>query len=121
MVKIFPRAADQVKKGTFKGALVHQILFQGNEGLSLHYRIKRSDIKFLFARRGPTKLVLPSSSPSIGVQKGIKGGHDIHLPIVSQANKANIPLKGATRIIILVATSTSFTQAKCYIKLEKQP
>jgi hypothetical protein len=121
MVKIFPRAADQAKKGTLKGALVRQILFQGNKGLSLHYGIKRSDIKFLFARRDPPKLVLSSSSPSIGVQKGIKGGHDIHFPIVSQANKANIPLKGVTQIIILVAIGASFTQAKCYIKLEKQP
>jgi hypothetical protein len=37
-VRIFPNAAVQAKKATFNGALVRQILFQGNKEASLQAR-----------------------------------------------------------------------------------
>jgi hypothetical protein len=59
--------------------------------------VKGSSIKLPFVRRGPSKLVFPFSSHCKGIQQSVEGNQKIHLPIVSRANKANIPLKVTTR------------------------
>jgi hypothetical protein len=57
---------------------------------------ERSNIKVPFVRRRPPKLVFPFTSHFNGIQQGAKESQEIHLPVVSRSNKANIPLKGTT-------------------------
>ena len=71
MVRIFPKAADQAKITTLKGALFCQILLQ--EGKEYYHGeqepYSRSNIKRPTPGRNPTKPVITAPSHSNGIQQ----------------------------------------------------
>jgi hypothetical protein len=103
MIRIFPKGINHAKKIKNEKIKNH---FQRSIGppntlpreMNVIYTnkdpVEGSNIKLPFARRGPPKLIFPFPSHSNGIQQSVEGSQDIHFPIMSPLNKANIPLKG---------------------------